>query len=229
MDPNNPNVLYAALLAGGTHAVDARLGRQRAAASSRRPTAATTGPRSRATPACPRASWATSASRCRGANSNRVWAIIEADSGGVFRSDDGGATWTRTNTDRIAAPARVVLHEDLRRSEGHERRLRAATCRFQKSTDGGKTFRPVRGIPHGDSHDIWIDAERTESHDRRRRRRRERLDRRRPHVDATRTSRRRSSITSSRRTHFPYRDLRRAAGQLHAVRPEPQGGRHRHR
>ena len=27
---------------------------------------------------------------------------------------------------------------------------------FQKSTDGGKTFRPVRGIPHGDSHDFWI-------------------------------------------------------------------------
>ena len=26
-----------------------------------------------------------------------------------------------------------------------------------KSVDGGKTFRPVRGLPHGDSHDMWID------------------------------------------------------------------------
>ena len=34
------------------------------------------------------------------ANPERVWAIVEADSGGVFRSDDGGATWTRVNAER---------------------------------------------------------------------------------------------------------------------------------
>src|SRR5207249_3223710 len=35
-----------------------------------------------------------------GAAPGRVWAIVENDSGGVFRSDDGGATWKRTNADR---------------------------------------------------------------------------------------------------------------------------------
>jgi len=35
-----------------------------------------------------------------GANHDRVWAIVEAEEGGVFRSDDGGATWHRTNEER---------------------------------------------------------------------------------------------------------------------------------
>ena len=30
----------------------------------------------------------------------RVWALVEAEDGGVFRSDDGGMTWTRTNEER---------------------------------------------------------------------------------------------------------------------------------
>src|ERR1043166_4027551 len=30
---------------------------------------------------------------------DRVWAMVEADSGGLFRSDDAGATWTRTSGD----------------------------------------------------------------------------------------------------------------------------------
>ncbi|MBV9008546.1 MAG: hypothetical protein JO354_05170, partial [Verrucomicrobia bacterium] len=34
-----------------------------------------------------------------GADSNRVYAIIEAKEGGIFRSDDGGDKWTRVNED----------------------------------------------------------------------------------------------------------------------------------
>ena len=33
-------------------------------------------------------------------NSEKVFTIIEAKDGGVFRSDDGGETWTKTNSDR---------------------------------------------------------------------------------------------------------------------------------
>ena len=34
------------------------------------------------------------------ANPERVWAIIEADDGGVFRSDNGGKNWTKINEGR---------------------------------------------------------------------------------------------------------------------------------
>ena len=34
------------------------------------------------------------------ANPDRLWAIIEAEDGGVFRSDNGGRTWTNTNEQR---------------------------------------------------------------------------------------------------------------------------------
>jgi hypothetical protein len=31
---------------------------------------------------------------------DRVWAIVEANEGGVFRSDDGGQNWQKLNDDR---------------------------------------------------------------------------------------------------------------------------------
>src|SRR5256885_4382336 len=34
------------------------------------------------------------------AKPSRVWALIEADQGGVYRSDDGGATWRYINAER---------------------------------------------------------------------------------------------------------------------------------
>ena len=35
------------------------------------------------------------------ANNKRVWAIIEAEDGGLFRSDDAGKSWTNINKERI--------------------------------------------------------------------------------------------------------------------------------
>src|SRR5262249_21392535 len=90
------------------------------------------------------------------ANSNVLYANIEADSGGVFRSADGGQTWTRTNADRA-----------LRQQAWYCTQFNAATkdtnlvdvnnVSFMVSRDGGKTFRPVGRTHHGDSHDLWID------------------------------------------------------------------------
>lgn len=90
-----------------------------------------------------------------GANPQRVWAIVEHDSGGVFRSDDGGATWTKTNDDRSLRQRAwyyTKIHADPKNADV----VYVNNVSFQKSTDGGKTFRPVRGLPHGDSHDLWI-------------------------------------------------------------------------
>ncbi|MEP6617700.1 MAG: glycosyl hydrolase [bacterium] len=89
------------------------------------------------------------------ANPRRVFAIVEADSGGVYRSDDAGATWQRTNADR-ALRQRAWYYSKIHADPKDTNVVYVNNVNFSKSTDGGKTFRPVRGIPHGDSHDFWI-------------------------------------------------------------------------
>ena len=72
----------------------------RAAACSSPPTAATRGPRSRAIRACRRASIGKIGVAVSGADSNRVYALVENENGGLFSSDDAGATWKLVNDGR---------------------------------------------------------------------------------------------------------------------------------
>src|SRR5205814_7012523 len=46
-------------------------------------------------PGLPAGIWGDIGISVSGANSNRVYAIIEAKEGGVYRSDDAGATWQK--------------------------------------------------------------------------------------------------------------------------------------
>ena len=48
------------------------------------------------------------------ANSDRVYALVENDNGGLFSSDDGGATWELVNDRARHPPARVLLHARVR-------------------------------------------------------------------------------------------------------------------
>ena len=94
-------------------------------------------------------------------NSKHLWAIIEADSGGVFRSTDGGATWTQTNTERRLRQ-RAWYYTRIFADPKDESSVYVLNTGMYRSTDDGKTFKSIQ-IPHGDSHDLWIapnDAER---------------------------------------------------------------------
>jgi photosystem II stability/assembly factor-like uncharacterized protein len=90
-----------------------------------------------------------------GANSKRVYAMIEAKDGGLFRSDDGGTQWRLVNNDgrlRQRAWYFSQVYADPKRADT----VYALNTGLFRSTDGGKTFNllPAR---HGDHHGLWID------------------------------------------------------------------------
>ncbi|HZU22081.1 MAG TPA: hypothetical protein VE998_04555 [Terriglobales bacterium] len=91
-----------------------------------------------------------------GADSNRIYALIEAEDGGVFRSDDGGATWSKTNDDRKLRQ-RAFYYTHIFADPKDKDTVYALNTGFYKSTDGGKTFKTTLRPPHGDNHDLWID------------------------------------------------------------------------
>jgi photosystem II stability/assembly factor-like uncharacterized protein len=90
------------------------------------------------------------------ARPGRVWALIEADSGGVFRSDDAGATWIRTNADRTLRQ-RAWYYTRIYADPKDSNQVYGLNVDMMRSSDGGKTFTAVKGR-HDDHHDLWIAA-----------------------------------------------------------------------
>ena len=90
-------------------------------------------------------------------NPDRVWAIIEAEDGGVFRSDDAGESWKKLNSDR-ALRSRAWYYTRIIADSQNENRVYVMNVSYGVSEDGGKTF-SLHRAPHGDHHDLWIDPE----------------------------------------------------------------------
>jgi len=87
----------------------------------------------------------------------RVYAAVDAETnGGIYRSDDAGATWKHENdTDRVTERGDDLaeLAVDPRDPDV----VYETNTTTYKSTDGGKTFVPLRGAPGGDDYqNIWI-------------------------------------------------------------------------
>jgi len=89
------------------------------------------------------------------ANPKRLYAQIEAKEGGLFRSDDAGATWERINDERKLRQ-RAWYYTRVFADPKDEDTVWVLNVGCHKSTDGGKTFKSVR-TPHSDNHDLWID------------------------------------------------------------------------
>ena len=91
-----------------------------------------------------------------GADSKRVYALIEAgnDEGGVFRSEDGGASFARVNATRNLQQ-RAFYYARIYADPVEVDTVYGLNTGIYKSTDGGKTFVGFPGT-HGDNHDLWI-------------------------------------------------------------------------
>ncbi len=85
---------------------------------------------------------------------NRYWANIEATDGGIFLSEDAGATWKKTNEDRNWRQ-RAWYYTHIFADPKDKDAVHVLNVGWGKSTDGGKTFAGLRP-PHGDNHDLWI-------------------------------------------------------------------------
>ena len=88
---------------------------------------------------------------------NRLYATVDApELGGVYRSNDAGATWTRFSEDqrlwgRGSDFAEVKVHPT------NPDVVFIADVAAWKSEDGGKTWNDFRGAPGGDDyHRLWI-------------------------------------------------------------------------
>jgi len=89
------------------------------------------------------------------AKPNRIWALVEHDSGGVYRSDDGGATWQFMNSERKLRQ-RAWYYTHIYADPRDSNMVYALNTGFYRSRDGGKTFPQSISVPHGDNHDLWI-------------------------------------------------------------------------
>ncbi len=90
------------------------------------------------------------------ANPDRVWALIEHEpDGGVWRSDDAGATWERVNDERKLRQ-RAFYYTRVYADPNDEDVMYALNTGLYRSTDGGETFPRGIRVPHGDNHDLWI-------------------------------------------------------------------------
>jgi photosystem II stability/assembly factor-like uncharacterized protein len=94
------------------------------------------------------------------ADPNVVYATIEAANGkgGVYRSNDKGATWERRNEFNEGAMYYGQIIADPKNAE----RIFVMSVYMRESDDGGKTLHKINEANHhGDNHALWIDPDNT--------------------------------------------------------------------
>ena len=89
------------------------------------------------------------------ANSDRIYALIQANEGGLYRSDDGGDTWQLVNPSHSLIQ-RPWYYMHIIADPQDSETVYVMNVDAYRSTDGGRTFNKVK-VPHGDNHGLWID------------------------------------------------------------------------
>ena len=90
----------------------------------------------------------------------RMYATVEAPTlGGIYRSDDAGETWRRTNTE-VRVWGRASDFAEVKVDPRNADVVYSANTSTYRSTDGGTTFTAIKGAPGGDDyHRIWINPD----------------------------------------------------------------------
>jgi photosystem II stability/assembly factor-like uncharacterized protein len=87
-------------------------------------------------------------------NPNIVYALVQHEKGGIYRSEDKGETWHKMSDTN----PRPSYYSQVRIDPNNDLRIWVLGAAMYFSEDGGKTFstRRVQKI-HGDFHALWID------------------------------------------------------------------------
>lgn len=91
-------------------------------------------------------------------DSDRVYALIEAEKGGLYRSDDGGKSWKLMSGDRKLRQ-RAWYYSTITVDPVNPDLAYFPQVQMLRSVDGGRTIETMRGMYHGDNHDLWIDPQ----------------------------------------------------------------------
>jgi len=96
-------------------------------------------------------------------NSKRLYACVDAaKGGGLYRSDNGGESWTEQSTD-IRLWERGDDFAECKVDPKNEDIVYIANVVTWKSLDGGKNWKAIRGAPGGDDyHRLWINPQHPE-------------------------------------------------------------------
>jgi photosystem II stability/assembly factor-like uncharacterized protein len=157
MDPSNPDIVYAAAYQRRRHVFTLIDGGPESAIYKSTDAGATW---NKLKSGLPTADMGRIGLAVSTADPNVLYATIEAadGKGGIFRSNDRGATWERRNEFDVGAMyyARVIC--DPKNVD----RIFVMNVNLRESLDGGKTLHKVEEVNHhGDNHAIWIDPEDT--------------------------------------------------------------------
>lgn len=93
------------------------------------------------------------------ARAGRVFALVEAtgEHGGLYRSDNGGASWEQVSTHR-GIQGRPWYYSHVFTDPVDADTVWSLNLWAWRSHDGGRTWTQVQ-TPHGDNHDLWIDPQ----------------------------------------------------------------------
>ena len=105
-------------------------------------------------------------------DSRRVYALIEADKGGLYRSDDGGETWKLVNGGALSRANGPGTSRTLTVDPHNPDVVWCSNVRLLKSIDGGKTFKQLQGAAPRRSSRPLDRPEKPATDDRQQRRRR---------------------------------------------------------